>query len=124
MITTYAAAPLNAPTLTERIALDRRARLFVAHLSWVMVVSPHDRARVLHGHPVEPEQDREEAMAWCLAEVERIHRGGGRMDVLLRDDGTLSPGCAEEVALWRRLGGEPWAWRMSAGGRFVVARCP
>lgn len=124
MITTYAAAPLSAPTLADRIAHDQRARLFAAHLSWMHVVSPHDRARVLEGYPIEPERDRAGAMAWCLAEVERIHRAGGRMDVLLRADGTLSPGCAEEVALWRRLGGEPWAWRVTSSERFLIVRCP
>lgn len=125
MITTYAAAPLSAPTLHERVDLDRRARQFAAMLSMnLLVVSPHDRARVLSGYPVEPEHDRGGAMAWCLAEVARIHNAGGRMDVLLREDRTLSAGCAEEVAVWRKLGGEPWAWRMTSSGRFLIVGCP
>ena len=68
MITTYAAAPLSAATLHERVDLDRRARQFVAMLAMnLLVVSPHDRARVLGGYPVEPEHDRGGAMAWCSA---------------------------------------------------------
>ena len=125
MITTYAAAPLSAATLHERVELDRRARQFVAMLAQnLLVVSPHDRARIVEGYPVEPEHDRGEAMAWCLAEVARIRGLGGRMDVLLREDRTLSAGCAEEVALWRKLGGEPWAWRMTLNGRFLIVGCP
>lgn len=125
MTRTYAAAPLSAPTFAERVEHDRRARLFAAHLSErYLVVSPHDRARVVEGYPFEPERDREGAMRWCLATVAEVHAGGGRLDVLLRDDGTLSPGCAEEVALWRAMGGEPRAWRLTSRGGFALAVCP
>lgn len=124
MTTTYAAAPLWAPTLEARLILDRRARLFAAHLAErYFVISPHDRARVLHSYPLAETEDRAAALAWCLAEVERIYRAGGRLDVLLRDDATLSAGCAQEVQRWRDLGGEPWVWEFD-GLAFWIVRCP
>ena len=119
----YAAAPLSASTSEGRAETLASARRFAdwlgCGLGVRLVYCPHVQIAAGHGYPEagETPETRGAGMARCLAAVGAIARAGGEMHVLLRADGTMSLGCAAEVAHYRDEGGlVVVAWAALDGG--------
>jgi hypothetical protein len=96
----YLAAPIAAPTLAEQLANCDRASMIAAHLRrhGHEVICVHEQAPLdlLHAGG-ETAAMRAEALVRCLALVRATVEAGGVVAVLMRDDGTLSSGCALEI---------------------------
>ena len=96
----YLAAPIAAPTLAEQLANCDRAAKIAAHLrrQGHEVICVHEQAALdlLHAGG-ETAAMRAEALVRCLAMVRATVEAGGVVAVLMRDDCTLSSGCALEV---------------------------
>jgi len=94
----YVCAPYGAPTHEEREVNVARAlgvAQVLAREGWCPVcLHPAIHAGV-YGDDSDPAQ-REAGLAVAVRTVEDVVRGGGRVAVLLRDDGTMSPGTAAE----------------------------
>ena len=96
----YLAAPIAASTLAEQLANCDRATKIAGYLRHQghEVICVHEQAALdlLHAGGETPEA-RAEALVRCLALVRATVEAGGVVAVLMRDDGTLSSGCALEV---------------------------
>jgi hypothetical protein len=96
----YLAAPIAAPTLAEQIANCDRAAKVAAFLRsrGHEVVCVHEQAALeLMASGGETAAMRAEALVRCLAMVRATVEAGGVVAVLMRDDCTLSSGCALEI---------------------------
>lgn len=121
----YICAPYAAPTWAERYANIGRVRLLAAALTRLgyAVVEVHT---LLDGADDSDPERRAQGLRAACALVEMVARAGGRMVVVERDGGTLSPGCALELDAWRavadvrgrvtRASWEQWG-RWLGGGR-------
>lgn len=101
----YVAAPLGAPTAALRAWHRERANLLCA-LAFAMDRVPvcvHPYAETAMGSDADPDA-RARGLAYALDAVEVVARAGGALWVLLRDDGTLSDGCAQESARYDEWG--------------------
>ena len=96
----YLVAPIAAPTLGEQLANCDRATKIAAYLRrrGHEVICVHEQAALdlLHAGGETPEA-RAVALVRCLALVRLTVEAGGVVAVLMRDDCTLSSGCALEV---------------------------
>jgi hypothetical protein len=96
----YLAAPIAAESLAEQLVNFCRAGMIAAYLrrQGHEVVCVHEQAALdlLHAGG-ETAAMRAEALVRCLAMVRATVEAGGVVAVLMRDDCTLSSGCALEV---------------------------
>ena len=97
----YIAAPLSAPTHEERLHNLTRARQLRDRIQALGCACylPHDGIAAKYGYPERDEtpSERGEALAECFRVLAELMGAGAELHVLLRPDGTLSPGCAAEV---------------------------
>jgi hypothetical protein len=103
----YLAAPIAAPTLGDQLANCARANMIAGYLRrrGHEVICVHEQAALdlLHAGGETPEA-RAVALVRCLALVRQTIAAGGRVAVLMRDDGTFSAG----VALEREQARQAW----------------
>lgn len=127
----YLAAPLAGETPEVEAWHRERAMLLARDLqaahNWRVLV-PHTAVRPIYQDTAEVDGGaiREHGLAHSLDLLRLVFLSGGQMVVLLRDDGTLSPGCEAEVAAWRGMGGGevvrvPWAGWQWLDGREEAA---
>lgn len=118
----YICAPFSAPSLLERDRNVNRALLLgrLAVLSGFAPIVVHPSIDSVFGDDNDPAA-RARGLACNLAVCELVAHNGGALWILLRDDGTMSPGCECERAVWsmsraEKITAHTWAgWRALAG---------
>ena len=97
----YIAAPLSAPTHEERLHNLTQARQLRDRIQALGCACylPHDGIAAQYGYPERDEtpSERKAALDECFRVLAALMRAGATMHVLLRPDGSMSPGCAAEV---------------------------
>jgi len=120
----YLAAPLAGETPEVEAWHQERVVLLARFLQQthrdLRFVVPHTAVRPLYddGAQVDGGPTRAHGLAHSMELLRLVHMSGGQLWVLLRDDGSPSPGCAAEVTAWERMGGEvqalgrweDWPW--------------
>ena len=100
----FISAPFAAPTTREiRLNIARAAALgrLAIHHGYAPLV-PHLTVALLFGGEDDP-ATRSLSLDLCLSHLEAIQsRPGAKLYVLLRDDGTPSPGVQAEQDAWRK----------------------
>jgi DNA-binding MarR family transcriptional regulator len=104
----YVAAPLAGVDADTEWWHHQRARLVARWWQAIspgsLTIVPHDAVRPLYGDGSPDTGDtRARGMAHCVELVRLVCHADGDMIVLARDDGTITDGCAAEVAAWRAM---------------------